>query len=783
MLLLIVLPVYASHIVGGEFELLHISGNTYRLNLIYYFDVNHGFKDALGNPLLDPFGNPLLPENVDSNIIATIYQKSNNRLMTSLVLPFTSKEHVSYTQPACSHGEVVTDKLIYSIDFEMPISIYNDPQGYYVSWQRCCRNYTITNIYSDPPAQGIYAGQTFYLEFPPVIKNGQPFINSSPHLFPPLNDYACPGRPYYVNFAGVDDDNDSIAYSLTTPLTTFTSEGIPTHPSPGPYPLVQWRPSYSLLNIMGGSPDLRISRDGLLTCTPGEQGLFVFAVKAEEFRNGVKIGETRRDFQLFVVPGCQPDQPPQITGKKLTDASFSYVNNMAVSFDGTVSDGNRCINIQVSDPDSQDPLQNFSENISIRVVALNFKTKTLNSILPSVTTGTLSHGSTQEFRICFPQCPFINGPFQIGIIAFDDACSLPMTDTLKVTVNQQPPPNSNAYFLPQKITTAQLNEGSTGSWPFAAKDDDGDDLILAVVTDGFTLSSAGMTYNILSQQAGSANGTIGWNAFCKFYEFSKQTDFVVKVLVDDKDLCNFVQWDTAVFNLKVILPDIEPKLKIYNEAHTLDVTNTTFEANLGHIVFDVIGTDVNVSAIDTLNLSLLGATGNIMPSGYSFANSTGVHTVESKFAWDPNCSIFKDGSYDNQYQFQFVVANNHCKTPKADTAYVKLRIKDVDSNDKNFLPANVITTFPDHCNDFFAIDGFESEPNCEGQVRQVASAPADNCVNQFEHVRIYDRWGKLVFESADRKFRWYASSESASVYYYLIKYTLKEYKGSLTVIH
>jgi len=287
----------------------------------------------------------------------------------------------------------------------------------------------------------------------------------------------------------------------------------------------------------------------------------------------------------------------------------------------------------------------------------------------------------------------------------------------------------------------------------------------------------------INQKPGSASGTISWNAQCKKYEFAKKTDFTLKVLVDDKDACNIIHYDTAIFHLKVVLPNIIPKLKIYNENRSLDLTNKDIEVSLGHIGFDLLGTDSDISASDTLNLSLTNASGNILPSGYTFANATGLHTVESKFSWDPTCSIFKDGSYDNQYKFQFAVTNNHCKTPKFDTAFVKVRIKDIDSDGKDFQPANVITTYPDHCNDFFAIDGFESEPNCEGQIRQVSSAPADNCSNQFESVRIYDRWGKLVFESHDRKFRWYAHSESAGVYYYLIKYTLKEYKSSLTVIH
>jgi hypothetical protein len=356
LLVMIVVPVYASHIVGGEFELIHLTGYNYQLNMILYFD------DINGNPAAE-----------DPTVTVSFYRKRDNAFMTNLLLPLISRTAVSYTQPACSSGSLRTDRLFYSAAITLSPDTFNDPAGYYISWQRCCRNYNITNIYSeDPNAGGISAGQTFYLEFPPVIKGGTQFINSSPHLFPPLSDYACPGRPYYVNFAGVDDDNDSIVYSLTTPLNTTQSAPLPPA-SPGPYPLVQWRPGYSLENIVGGSPDLKISLDGLLTCTPVNQGLFVFAVKAEEFRNGLKIGETRRDFQMLVVNGCQPDQPPQITGKKLTDATFSYVNNMTVSFDNTVINGDRCIVVQVSDPDSQDPAQNYTENISIRAVALNFK--------------------------------------------------------------------------------------------------------------------------------------------------------------------------------------------------------------------------------------------------------------------------------------------------------------------------------------------------------------------------------------------------------------------------
>ena len=293
---------FASHIVGGEFELIYIDGQRYRLNLILYFDVVNGNPGAR-----------------DPSATVRIFRKFDNAPMMDVFIPFLEQVRVEYFQPLCSNGEIITDKLIYSTEITLSADIYDDPGGYYISWERCCRNYTITNIFSEDPVNGgsLSAGQTFYLEFPAVVKNGQPFINSSPQLFPPLNDYACPNRPYWVDFAGIDIDNDSLVYSLVTPLNTVTPQAIPAGgPHPGPYPNVTWRPGFGLENIMKARPHLQISNKGFLTVTPGNQGLYVFAVKCEEFRDGEKIGEVIRDFQMLVLDRCPVADPPVIKGKK-----------------------------------------------------------------------------------------------------------------------------------------------------------------------------------------------------------------------------------------------------------------------------------------------------------------------------------------------------------------------------------------------------------------------------------------------------------------------------------
>jgi hypothetical protein len=58
------MPVMASHIVGGEFEVIHLSDYNYRINLILYFDILNGSPGAR-----------------DFNFTATIYRKSDNAWM------------------------------------------------------------------------------------------------------------------------------------------------------------------------------------------------------------------------------------------------------------------------------------------------------------------------------------------------------------------------------------------------------------------------------------------------------------------------------------------------------------------------------------------------------------------------------------------------------------------------------------------------------------------------------------------------------------------------------
>jgi hypothetical protein len=884
------IPLSASHIVGGEFELLHISGHQYRLNLIWYFDV-------VNNP-------NRVPEVQEPFIDVNIFRKSDDAMMRAVRLFYEPvKQRVGYTQPSCSSGEIITDKLIYTAVVELTAEEFGDALGYYISWERCCRNYFITNIVSENPEQGgIGTGQTFYLEFPAVEKDGKPFINSSPRLFPPLNDYACPGKPYYVDFAGIDDDGDSLVYSLATPLNTHNANAVP-GVFPRPYPNITWKPHFGLDRIVNGTPDLafpdlRISLDGFLRVTPRSVGLFVFAVKIEEFRNKEKIGESRRDFQMLVTD-CKISEAPTIAGKKLSEASFG-TGSMSVSFANTVADENRCIIVRVSDPDAAREADNFTEFIRLKAVGLNFNDKDIPEILPVESTTLLHHEDTKEFRICFPKCPFFaGGAAQIGIIAFDDACALPLSDTLKVSVTIEPPDNEPASFVTNDVSTI-LDEGDNVSWPFEARDPDGDEIIFSAKTNGFLLSLAGMTINRSSDDnKGTVTGSLTWDAFCNIYDFTQRTGFRVELLADDLDECDVNEPDVMTFDLSVLLPgnadpfadtDLTPDLQeveVTRERRVLESLNFNVTANdpidhdtvvirlagrgfkpsdygmsfqkakgrsqaasiftwdlqcdkvdpsqkdlfeLMFIAVDstnkcrsqkrdtvhvfvnvqkpvnqppsitvaslnpnipyedhemhlVIGEPIRLSMVvrdedvgDEVRIDLINATGNREPQGFVFNPVRGPSPQTGTFEWTPDCSIFTEGVFDNQYDFRFVYTDNHCQTAVADTLEVGVDVRDLLVTEFEILPPNVFTPNGDNKNEYFAMERI-----LDGDV--VNLLPPDNCASQFKGVRIYNRWGRPVFESRDRNFRWYGGSEASGVYYYYIEYSNREYKGTVSLMN
>ena len=280
---------WARHIVGGDIAISKrgTAAGDFTLTLTLIYD------DVLGT--------------TDDKAFISIFRKSNNTRLEDFSLTRTLKQELPYTNARCV-GSVAASRITlvrYAADITLSSATYNDPEGYYLAWEECCRNGNIINLQT--PSK---VGLAFYAEIPPGS-----IRNSSPAFKTPEIKYVCVGKNVEVDFGASDADGDALKYSLVTPLIGSTDGGgtFPTKAKQGPYARALWTTGFDSTHAISGSTPLRIdAQTGKITLTASQLGVFAFAVRCEESRNGVKIGEVRREF-VFNVVDCISESPTPVT--------------------------------------------------------------------------------------------------------------------------------------------------------------------------------------------------------------------------------------------------------------------------------------------------------------------------------------------------------------------------------------------------------------------------------------------------------------------------------------
>ena len=634
----------ASHIVGGEFELRHLEGNRYALNLIQYFD--------------EIFGNDEAEDQVTE---VYIYRKSDDRFIRAVQLINASSTFVPYSNPECSIDELLTRRILYTDTLTLAANEFNDPAGYYVVYERCCRNYNVNNLEFDG------TGQTFYLEFPPVEKNGQPFINTTPILFPPLSNYACVNENFYFDFAGTDVDGDSLVYSLVAPYNSSETDPIPENsvavpiPKPRPHEPVTFVEGISVDNMVPGTPSLRINQKGFLTVRPSELGLFVFGVRAEEFRDGEKIGEVRRDFQMLVID-CDPGDAPEITGR-VKGADAMYQEGEVLNFG--VGD-EKCLEMFVTDPDIT---VDGSEQVTVRAIGVNFD-RDIQELIPLSLTVLEGANDTLAFEFCLPECPYTDdgSPMIIDLVAYDDACSVPLTDTLRITVNVEGPANEDPFIVDNPtIINAVIDAGETYQLPIQGIDNDGDQLSLTASGVGFDLADYGMELREVLLVPGEVRKTFVWNTDCATFPFDVQDAFEVVIQLSDDSECSFGEPDELRLQLQVNLPENNRPKIIFD-----GLTETEIDVRIDEeLRFDVIAEDRDD---DFMTLRAEGDGFELSDVNINFPGNSGIRRISSPFSWDLSCRVI-DLDVQRTYRIDFIAQDqNLCGVPSGDTVRVTINV-------------------------------------------------------------------------------------------------------------
>jgi hypothetical protein len=165
----------------------------------------------------------------------------------------------------------------------------------------------------------------FYLEFPPLLKAGAEFKNSSPKFVAPNGEYICRGQEFKFDDGAFDADGDQLRYSFVTPYSGFSGPGDPT-PNPrgsSNFPIINWASGFDATTAIPSNPTMSIDANGTITVKSDQLGLYVFSVEVEELRNGVVIGRVRRDIQLKVIDCNAPPTTPVVFKDKVVPITIT----------------------------------------------------------------------------------------------------------------------------------------------------------------------------------------------------------------------------------------------------------------------------------------------------------------------------------------------------------------------------------------------------------------------------------------------------------------------------
>ncbi len=296
----------AAHIVGGDVTYRYIEHNQ-DSSLVRFNVIVTLYRDANGG------GAPF--DGADATMFGVFRQNAQG---TWILYDNIRNVGPRGIQPVDANNldcvEVPNDEIRVEEGFyEFEVELEVGDRDYMIAYQRCCRNESISNIFNPGDT-----GASFDVTISP---EAQRTGNSSPTFdeFPPI--FVCAGFPLEdlgVSQRCTDIDGDDLRYSFCAPSTaggTFDATGpgagslgccICVRPEPiqcaPPFDQVRFIPPFSAINPLGGDPQVEINLlTGELSGVPDAIGQFVVGVCVEEFRDGVKIGEIRRDFQFNIL--------------------------------------------------------------------------------------------------------------------------------------------------------------------------------------------------------------------------------------------------------------------------------------------------------------------------------------------------------------------------------------------------------------------------------------------------------------------------------------------------
>lgn len=740
---------YATHVIGGNMDVCQTGPNTFSITMRVYRDCNPG-----NSSLSDPTGIEIR-DNVTNGLIQTI-SMSGFQVGTETIISLGDS---CYTPSGICVEEYV---------FTKSITLADNPNGYYIAWDICCRNGLITNA-DVGSASNPTEGATYYVQIPdPALAGG----NCTPSFGGyPTDGYFCLSNdinnPFIIDPQVTDADGDSLVYSLINPYNDGTTTK--------PFNLLGWQAGHSASNLLGNTtlPNMVIdSETGLITCYPENIGVYVFAIMVKEFRNGVQIGETVRDVQYSSL-NCTLDQPPLID---LADSvSVYYGDSICVDMTILDSDGTDTIYVTPTSPNF-DLVGNyypptFNGNQYEYTNWENSGTSSYMSHYAALPGGVYEGVGTINLRYCWsPACGDIDSVYSINLLAYSLGCSGSDTTEKEVILQMlhQPIPQSD---LDGFSDTVQVTYGDLICF---------DILNEVQVNDTLEIRLTSTDFDLIGNYVPADVGTNGQNYYLNFFGYD--TLYHSPLDIDP--------FEDQYIGIQVVPLRycFDPECESIDEIYALDLEANTIGCGGSDTLVTTYYVEVNYE-VEPIELSLpsvlevkyaeelcfeifvedpdqTGLTIGITPessildfdeiyvapssdasgyyyadfmgmdtlriSDYDYSNQTiyGTYEIGARYCWVPGCNdvVLKEYEVDVQgsiYTDCFTKSNESSMTVQVEPPTGEVQI----------IP-NVFTPNGDGDNDYFKLGG-----------------TPDPCLDSLV-VTIYNRWGKKVFESEDPYFEW-----------------------------
>jgi hypothetical protein len=264
---------YATHLAGVDLTYTCLGGNQYQVEVTWY-------RDCAGVA-------------APTTETVTVFSASRNQTLTVTLnrVAGTGQEisvPCNTAATTCSGGTVPgIQKWVYRGTITLPAAATD----WVFSVRRNARNNAITNInlstnslgaVYNPGQNGPYIYVEARLNNVAAPCNSSPTFSNNPILF------LCANQLFTFNQGTIDANGDSLVYQLVPPMDASNATIVYLNP-------------FTYLNPLTANPQMNINPvTGNITVRPTQQEISVFAVRVDEYRNGVLIGSVMRDLQVYV---------------------------------------------------------------------------------------------------------------------------------------------------------------------------------------------------------------------------------------------------------------------------------------------------------------------------------------------------------------------------------------------------------------------------------------------------------------------------------------------------